>query len=180
VRGSVSDRHAGDERFAVLFRYRQEVFRRARARLSLRYYLPGYDGPDELVGTDLVRALTQRGCIMFRQGLPDEGLEDFREAMRHLPASASLEPWLPALLSKSVDVEPWGFYDRWRLLRHIHTALRGHRRLGWYVARGLYWNFDRAARKRDFSQALGSLQMLTTYGIWQCAGRFSPGSTGAA
>lgn len=180
VRGSVSDRHAGDERFAVLFRYRQEVFRRARARLSLRHYLPGYDGPDDLAGTNLARALMQRGCIMFRQGLPDEGLDDFREAMRHLPASASPEPWLPVLLSKSIDVEPWAFYDRWRLLRHIHLALRGHRHLARYVARGLYWNLDRAARKRDLSQALGSLQMLATYGIWQCAGRFSPGPTPVA
>lgn len=179
ARGSASDSHAGNERFAVLFRYRQEVFRRARAQLPLRCYLPDYC-PEDPTGLALARALMQRGCIMFRQGLLDEGSADFREAIRHLPTSMPPDAWLPPLLSKSIDLEPWAFYDRWRLLRHLHTALHGRRHLARYVVRGLYWNINRAVKKRDWIQALESLQMFATYAIWQGTGRFLRRSIGPA
>jgi glycosyltransferase involved in cell wall biosynthesis len=172
-RGSATDRHAGEERFAVLFRYRQGIFRRLWADYPLGLYVPGYNGSGEPTGTLLSRALLQRACIMFRQGLIEEGSADLQRAMEHLPKPVPPEKWLPALLSRSIDIDPWAFHDRWRLLRYIDQALRGHgaRDLRRYVARGLYWNVARAIKKRDWRQAIQSSQMLATYILVPWAGR---------
>lgn len=165
ARGPTMDRHAGGERFAVLFRYRQRIFRRLWTECPLRLYLPGYSCGGEPTGTLLGRALLQRACIMFRQGLIEEGAADLQGAMGHLTQAAPAEEWLAGLLSRSIDIDPWTFHDRWRLLRSIDHALRSHgaRGLRRYVTRGLYWNLRRALRKRDWRQAIQSSQMLATY-----------------
>lgn len=175
VRGSASDRHAGNERFAVLFRYRQRIFRRVWAEYPLRLYVSGYKGTGEPTGTLLTRALLQRACIMFRQGLIEEGSADLQRAMEHLPTAAHAEKWLSALLSRSIDIDPWTFHDRRQLLRSIDQALRSHdaRGLRRYVTRGLYWNVRRALKKRDWRQAVQSSQMLATYNLWPWNTRIS-------
>jgi glycosyltransferase involved in cell wall biosynthesis len=165
VRGSASDRHAGDKRFAVLFRYRRHIFRRLWEECPLRLYLPGYSGLGEPTGALLARALLQRACVMFRQGLIEEGSTDLQRAMEHLPPAAQEEEWLTGLLSRSIDIDPWTFHDRWRLLRSIDQALRSHGAgdLRRYVGRGLYWNLRRALKKREWWQAIQSSQMLAAY-----------------
>lgn len=165
VRGAASDRHSGDARFAVQVRYRQPIFRRLRDRYPIRCYLPGYRDPGEPTDALLGRALLQRACVMFRQGLIEEGATDLQRAMEHLPQPAPAEEWLTGLLSRSIDIDPWTFHDRWRLLRSIDEALRNHgaRGLRRYVARGLYWNLRRALKKRHWKQAIQSGQMLVTY-----------------
>ncbi len=178
ARGSVSDRHAGKQRFAVLFRYRQEIFRRVWAEYPLRCYLPGYRHSEEPTGALLARALLQRSSIMFRQGLADKGFADLQQAMQHLPEPAPEESWLPLLLSRSIDLDSWELHDRWRLLQYFNQALHGRRvrRLSRYVARGLYWNFRRALRRREWTQALRSFQMLAAYGLLLGRSRILPRS----
>lgn len=182
VRGSASDRHAGNERFAVLFRYRQQIFRRLWNEYPLRLYLPGYSAPAEPTGALLARALLQRACVMFRQGLIEEGSADLQRAMEHLPKPPPAEKWLTGLLSRSIDIDPWVFHDRWRLLRSIDQALRSHgvRRLRRYVARGLYWNLRRALRRRDWKQVVQSSQMLAAHILLAATNRIPKRSEGQA
>lgn len=164
MRGSVADRHTGNERFAVLFRYRQQIFRRVRCEFPLTRYLPDGRGPEELAGMLRARALLQRACIMFRQGLIDEGAEDLQEALQLLPNRTPTDIWLPRLLSQSTDIDPWTFHDSGRMLRQINHALRsaGATHLRRYVARGLYWNLLRGLKRRDWPQSRRSFQMLIT------------------
>lgn len=178
ARGSDSDRHAGKQRFAVLFRYRQGIFRRVWAEYPLCLYLPGYRRSEEPTGALLARALLQRSSIMFRQGLADEGFEDLQQAMRQLPVPPPKESWLPLLLSRSIDLDSWELHDRWRVLRYINRALQsgGSRGLWRYVARGLYWNLSRAIRRKEWPQALRSFQMLATYGLMLGRSRIWPRS----
>ncbi len=178
ARGSVSDRHAGKQRFAVLFRYRQDIFRRVWAEYPLRYYLPGYLHLHEPTGALLARALLQRSCIMFRQGLADKGFADLQQAMQHLPESALTESWLPALLSRLIDLDTWELHDRRHLLQFVNQALQCSALVGLsrYVARGLYWNLRRAVRNKEWPQALRSSQMLSAYGCLLARNRILPRS----
>lgn len=181
ARGSVSDHHAGKQRFAVMFRYRQDIFRRVWAGYPLRHYLPGYRRSEEPTGALLARALLQRSSIMFRQGLIDEGYSDLQQAMQQMPEPPPKENWLPMLLSRSIDLD-WELHDRWRVLRYIHCALQGRnvRHLWRYVARGLYWNFSSAVRRGEWTQARRSFQMLATYGLLLGRSRISPTSARSA
>lgn len=180
VRGPASGLHAGVDRFAVLFRYRQEIFRQVWKDYPLRDYLPGYQEAGEPTGVLLAQALLQRSCIMFTQGLLDEGFADLKVALQHLPSPPPAEGRLPLLLSRSIDIETWRYHDRWRLLRCLNHGLRDQAHLARYVARGLYWNIDRALKKREWMQVLQSLQMLAAYGLWQGAIRVLPRSTRTA
>jgi glycosyltransferase involved in cell wall biosynthesis len=173
ARGSVADRHAGDERFAVLFRYRQQIFRRVRAEFPLCAYLPGYRNHEEPTGMSRTQALLQRSCIMFRQGLIDEGAADLQEAVHGLPNPLPKDNWLPLLVSRTVDIDPWTFHDRWRLLRCINHALGRDRGLHRAVRRGLYWNIRRAVKRGDWTQAMQSLQMLYKSALSSGAGLIS-------
>lgn len=167
VRGSASEQHAGRDRFAVLFRYRQAIFRKVWAEYPLRSYLPGYSDRDEPVGTLRARALLQRSCIMFRQGLVNEGSADLQQAMQNLPKPLPREKWLPMLLSKSVDLDTWELQDRRRLLRSIDRALQENRfPLFRYIARGVYWSLNRAVRHREWIHALQSFEALALCGWW--------------
>lgn len=165
VRGSASDRHAGDERFAVLFRYRQQIFRRVRAEFPLGLYIAGYRGAGEPEGAERVRALAERACIMVRQGLVDEGAADLADAVRLLPTPPPNDESLRLLLSRMIDIDPWTFHDRWQVLRQVGKSLaaRNARPLRRYVVRGLYWNLNRAIQRRHWTQAMQSLQMLLAY-----------------
>lgn len=176
VRGPALERHAGVDRFAALFGYRQDIFRRVWKEYPLGDYLPGYQQAGEPTGVLLARALLQRSSIMFTQGLLDEGSADLESALQHLPSPPRAEDWLPLLLSRSIDIETWRYHDRWRLLRCLDRALRDQMHLARYVARGLYWNINRAVKKREWIQALQSLQMLAAYGFWRGAARVLPRS----
>lgn len=169
MRGADDDAHAASERFAVMLRYRQGIFRQVRAQYPLECYLPGDGqsaGQGVMEGSALTHALLQRSCVMFRHGLADEAIEDLAQGLAHLPETGPAPDWLPRLLSRSLDVEPWMFSDRQRLRKSLNQVLGQYRtrRLGRYLARGLYWNAVRAWKKREWDQAFQSLRMLLAFG----------------
>ncbi len=112
---------------------------------------------------------------MFRQGLADEGFADLKQAMQHFPQPAPKESWLPVLLSRLIDLDSWELHDRWRVLRYVNRALQesNFRHLWRYVARGLYWNLSRAIKRKEWTQALHSFQLLTAY-VFQLALSHTP------
>jgi len=88
-RGQTTTVHSADQKAAIQLQYQQRIFRYVRNKYPLAFYLPHEPGSDlpHLDGAQHGRALLQRCCIMFRQGLCEEALSNLQSTLNLMPQS---------------------------------------------------------------------------------------------
>lgn len=161
IRGAMGKQHAGTDRVAVMMDYRRRIFQRLRGVLDLPLYLAHLApsapaaGPDDLPDWRRPAALLWRACVMFRQGLVEEGLGDLDGALAYVAVVDVPASIRDGALQRVLDPEPWVF-DRPRALAQRLVALlqrRGHPEWAHVLARGAYWAMRRAIGRRAWVEA---------------------------
>ncbi len=173
TRGAGAEAHSALDRFKILLAYRQIIFRRLREQWPLALFLaehnPELGGSPcpELDGLERGQALVRRGCIMLRQVLIEEALEDLDAGLETIAAHGGQLGAAGDLLVRALDIEPWTWPSWRRDLRRINAVLARHRvpGAGRRLARGLYWNAHRDFGKKAYRQAAISAFMLGYFGL---------------
>lgn len=165
ARGPGTQGHTAVQRAAIQVQYQQRIFRKLRQGYPLSSYLPHEPGTPTPVLNEAERgqALIQRSCVMLRQGLTDEALEDLANGLNHLKQTSSSVHWIGPILSKAIDVDPRRFPQPFHLILGLSKILKttGAGILALPIARGTYWSFKRSMRQHLWLEAVVSAGMLS-------------------
>lgn len=149
-RGPAAERHSHAQRARVWLQYRQRIFRQVRRNLPLTVFLRSEGDRSvsgELRREDRLRALTRRFCIMFREGLVTEALEDLDTALALAPVNAPA--WAErTFLAKATNIEGWKLAAPWSTGRALRARLATAPTAAWRreLLRGARWSIGRALR----------------------------------
>lgn len=164
IRGSASSLHSSALRAEVWYQYRKTIFQKFRQQLSLSEYLPKGLVKDNDTFTAETRsyALMRRFCIMFRQGLFDEGIEDIKSALSLVNVTQHNSRWA-VMISGAMNIEPWIIDNPLSLTRSINVVLRESQAMSLkrYFMRGIYWSFRKSLLDHRWRDSYVSLAMLS-------------------
>lgn len=174
ARGGGQYTHEVEQRFRVQDEYRKQVFRKVRDAVPLDHYIAHVDDEAVLQSEEAREpaAQVQRGCVMLRQGLVNDGLTDLDAALGH-PAIADVDDdWIADNLTAALDVEPWMFDEPRSVGAELAGILGKHDALGYarHPARGLYWSLRREVTLRRTQQAAAAGTLLTRFAV-HCFGQ---------
>lgn len=152
ARGNATAQHDHRDRARIWQQYRVRMFTRLRDDLSLAEYLPDVTNDAVLSAGQERQAIAQRFCIMARNGLRDQAIDDYK-TWRKMLGNDHPTATEKAILSQSVQVDDPDIAPPGRFLRHIGSATGLNIPLLKILSRGLYWSTMRELRHGRFRNA---------------------------